>query len=193
MKRWTQFALACVAVVSIACGDGNRNDTASTPPAAGTEGAAGTAGAANIDRDFIEDQLADGHAEVQLGQLVQQRAMRPEVKEFGQMIVRDHEKAGAELKQIASKHNVQIGEGEKNEHNDLHERLSKLKGAEFDREYIEAMVEEHEEAVNEVERQAENADNPEIRQWAQKTLPTLRQHLERAQQIQKNLEERSGN
>jgi putative membrane protein len=190
MKRWTYFALACVAVVSIACGDGTRNDTAGRP---GTEGAAGTTGAANVDRDFIQDQLGDGNAEVELGRLAEQRATRPEVKEFAQTIVREHEKAGAELKQIATKHNIPADTGEQKEHNDLRERLSKLSGAEFDREYIDAMVEEHQEAVNEVERKAENADNPDLRQWASKTLPALRQHLERAQQIQKNLEQRSGN
>jgi putative membrane protein len=192
MKRWTQFGLACVAAVSIACGDGKRNDTASTPGAAGTEGAAGTAGEAKIDRDFIQDQLSDGNAELELARLAQERATRPEVKEFAQMMARDHETAGGELKQIANKHNVQMDTGEQKEHNDLRERLSKLSGAEFDREYMEAMVEEHEEAVNEVERQ-QNADNPEIRQWASKTVPTLRQHLERAQQIKKNLEQRSEN
>ena len=187
MKQWTQFALAVAAAVTLACGDANRNDTI----AGGTAGTAGTTGAAaNVDRDFIEDMLADGHAEVALGQLVQERAARPEVKEFGQMMVRDHQKAGAELKQIAGKHNIQVDGGEHGDHNDLRERLSKLSGAEFDREYMKAMVDEHEKAVNDVEKKAANADNPDVRQWASQTLPTLRQHLERARQIQEGLDKR---
>ena len=185
MKRWTHFALAFIAAVSLACGDGNRDTTDTAAP--GTAGTAGTAGA-DVDRDFIQDQLADGEAEVELGRLVQERATNPEVKEFGQMMVRDHQQAGSELKQIASKHNIQPPAAGHDDHNDLQQRLSKLSGAEFDREYMKAMVEDHEEAVNEVERKAENADNPEVRQWASKTLPTLKQHLERARQIQDNLE-----
>lgn len=187
MKRLSQFALALVAATSLACGNSNNTatDTAATPGAAGTTGAA-----ADVDRDFVEDMLADGNAEVELGRLVQERATRPEVKQFGEMMVRDHQKAGAELKQIASKHNVQLDPSEHQEHNDLRERLSKLSGAEFDREYMEAMVDEHQEAVNEVENKAQNADNPEIKQWASSTLPTLRQHLERARQIRENLEQR---
>lgn len=189
MKRWTQFALALVATVSIACGGDNTraNDTARP---GGTAGAAGTAGSAGApDADFIQDQLADGDAEVALGRLVQDRATNPQVKEFGQMMVSDHQKAGADLKEIAGKHNIAVESKEHSEHNDLRERLSKLTGAEFDREYIEAMVDDHEKAVNDVEKKAENADNPEIRQWASKTLPTLRQHLERAKQIQQTLEQ----
>jgi putative membrane protein len=189
MKRWTQFALALVAMVSIACGgDNTRANDSATP--GGTAGAAGTAGSAGApDADFIQDQLADGDAEVALGRLVEDRATTPQVKEFGQMMVSEHQKAGAELKEIASKHNIAIESKEHSEHNDLRERLSKLSGAEFDREYIEAMVDDHEKAVNDVEKKAENADNPEIRQWASKTLPTLRQHLERAKQIQQTLEQ----
>lgn len=189
MKRWAQFALALVATVSIACGgDNNRANDTATP--GGTAGAAGTSGAAAPDADFIQDQVADGEAEVALGRLVQERATHAQVKEFGEMMVRDHQKAGAELKEIAGKHNIALEGKEHSEHNDMRERLSKLSGAEFDREYIEAMVDDHEKAVNDVENKAENADNPEIRQWASQTLPTLRQHLERAKQIQQNLEQR---
>lgn len=186
MKRWTYFALACVAAVSIACGDRNQNQNAGTR---GTEGAAGTAGAANIDRDFIQDQLGDGTAKVELSRLAQQRATHPQVKEFAEMMVRDHERAVTSLKEIATKYNIPIDRGEQSEHNDLRERLSKLSGPDFDREYIKAMIEEHDETGKELERKA-NDENPEIRQWATNTLPTVRQHLERAPQIEKSLEQR---
>jgi putative membrane protein len=192
MKRWTQFALALVATVSIACGgDGNQpNDRAATPAGGGTAGTAGTAGSAGApDAGFIQDQLAEGEAEIALGKLVQERATNPQVKEFGQMMVRDHQKAGAELKQLASKHNITMEGKDHGDHADVQERLAKLSGAEFDREYMKAMVDDHQDAVNEVERKAENADNPEVRQWASKTLPTLRQHLEQARQIQEKLEQ----
>lgn len=192
MKRWTQFALALVAAVSIACGgDGNRtNDRAAAPAPGGTAGTAGTAGsAAAPDAGFIQDQLAEGEAEIALGKLVQERAANQQVKEFGQMMVRDHQKAGAELKELASKHSITMERKDHGDHADVQERLAKLSGAEFDREYMKAMVDDHQDAVNEVERKAENADNPEVRQWASKTLPTLRQHLEQARQIQEKLDQ----
>jgi putative membrane protein len=74
------------------------------------------------------------------------------------------------------------------EQRDLHERLSKLSGAEFDREYIDAMLNAHQKAVDAVEEKATDGDNAEVKQWAASTLPTLKQHLERAKQIQANLQ-----
>jgi putative membrane protein len=185
--------LALLLTGSLAC---DRGDRATGDAATGTSGTE----AANIDRDFVEDQLADGNAEVELGRLAEQKASSADVREFGAMMVRDHQKAGTELKQIASRHDIQpeasgaaretagtSGPMMHEEHRDLHERLSKLSGAEFDREYIDAMVNAHQKAVDAVEEKATDGDNAEVKQWAASTLPTLKQHLERAKQIQANL------
>jgi putative membrane protein len=187
MKRWTQFTLALVATAPlIACGGDDRRETAANdanPPAVGTAGTA-----ADIDRDFIQEQIADGQAEVELGRLAQERAANAQVKEFAQMMVRDHTQAGSELKQIAARHNLQPATGEHDDHRDLQQRLAKLNGAEFDREYINAMVDDHEKAVSAVEDKTEGNENADVKQWAAKTLPTLRQHLDRAKQIKETLD-----
>jgi putative membrane protein len=191
MKRWTQLTLALVAVVPlVACaGDGDRETAAkdANPPAVGTSGTT------NIDRDFIADQIADGQAEVELARLAQQRAANAQVKEFAQMMVRDHTQAASELKQVAAKHNIQPATGDHNDHNDVRERLGKLKGAEFDREYINAMVDDHQKAVSAIEDKADDNENSEVKQWAAKTLPTVRQHLERAKQLKESLDRRGTN
>lgn len=177
MKKWMLLPLALAMVGALACDRADR-----------TNGAVGTAGSdSNIDREFIEDQLADGNAEVELGRLAQERASNPQVREFASMMVTEHRKAGDQLKEIASRHNVEMPAETRDEHHDLRERLSTLSGAEFDREYIDAMVDDHEKAVKDVEDQAEDAKNAALKQWASSTLPSLRQHLERAKQIQSNL------
>jgi putative membrane protein len=101
--------------------------------------------------------------------------------------------AADELKQAASTANVQVNPPAEpdGDHKDLQEELTKLTGRDFDRKYIDAMVDEHQEAVNELEKKTDS-DNAPIKQWASKTLPTVRQHLERAKQIQQSLE-RAGN
>lgn len=182
MKRWTQLTLALLtAVPLVACGADDKRAQDRDNPAA-----VGTAGTGAPDADFVEEQLAGGNAEIELGRLAQQKASNPQVREFAEMIVRDHTQAGEELKQIATKHNIQVP-ADRDEHNDLHEQLTKASAAEFDREYIEAMVDKHEKAVNDVEDKAEGSDNAEVKQWAAKTLPTLQQHLEKAKQIQQTL------
>jgi putative membrane protein len=55
------------------------------------------------------------------------------------------------------------------------------------------MVKDHEAAVRDVERKAENADNADVRQWAAKTLPKLQQHLEQAKTLQETLENANDN
>jgi putative membrane protein len=191
MRCWKQGLMALIAATSMVACAGDTDRTAATRDnPGGTPGATGTAGAANLDRDFVEDMIEDGMAEITLGQLAQQRASNPQVREFGDMMVRDHQKTGDELKQISSRHNLQLDTTLDDDHNDLRERLSKLSGAEFDREYINAMVEEHQEAVDDVREKAENADNVELKQWAAQTLPTLQSHLEQARQLKNTLDQR---
>lgn len=178
MKKWMQLPLALAMVGALACDRADRPD-----------GAVGTTGSeSGVDRDFIEDQLADGNAEIELGRLAQERARNPQVREFAGMMVTDHRKAGDELKEIATRHNIRMeAEDGQDDHNDLHERLAKLSGAEFDREYMDAMVDDHQKAVDAVKEKAEDAENPEIKRWASSTLPSLQQHLDRAKQIQSSL------
>jgi putative membrane protein len=192
MKRWTQAVLGVSLAVSVvACAGDNANDANTAARDSGA--AVGTAGA-NADRDFIQDQLEDGQAEVNLGKIASERATHPQVKDFAQMMVREHQMAGEELRQAASAANVQLNAAAEpdNDHKDAEEELSKLTGGEFDRKYIDKMIDEHQEAVNELEKK-QDAENVQVRQWATKTLPKVRQHLEQARQIQQTLEQAGNN
>jgi putative membrane protein len=214
MKRMGLLSIAFVAMLAVACGgDGRRDTDAGDTPA--TVGTAGEKGPEDIDRGsttFIKDRLEGGMAEVKLGELASQKAQNAQVKAFAQMMVKDHTKAGEELKQIAAQHKIQAPTAMEDDHRDLMERLSKLQGAEFDRQYIQAMVDSHEDTVDALEPRVdaadrgltadkkdgpvrpEKADNPieqAANQWAAKTLPTVRQHLERAKQINDNLGRRT--
>jgi putative membrane protein len=185
MTLWKQAALGIVLATSVvACTDDRRATDTATPAG----GAVGTAGA-NADRDFIVDQLEDGSAEVALGKLAGERASHPQVKEFAEAMVRDHQMAGDELKQAASRANVQVTEPADldDDHKDLQEDLMKLSGKDFDKKYIDAMIDEHQEAVNELERRTDDS-NAEIKAWAVKTLPKVRQHLEQAKQLKETLD-----
>ena len=189
MNRAVQAVLGvALAATIVACSDDRANDANRNAGTAGTGAAVGTSGTA--DRDFIQDQLEDGQAEVALGKLASEKATNPEVKEFAQRMVRDHQQAGEELRQAAASANTTVNPPAEadGDHKDKQEELAKLSGHEFDVKYIDAMIEEHEEAVNELEKKADS-DNPQIKQWVAKTLPAVRQHLEHARQLDKKLEE----
>jgi putative membrane protein len=190
MTLWKKAALGLVLATSIAaCNDDRRTSDNTTPARDGS--AVGTSGA-NVDRDFIVDQLEDGAAEIALGKLAAERATNPQVKEYAQMMVRDHQMAGDELKQAATRANVQVTEPADldNDHKDVQEDLMKLSGRDFDKKYIDVMIDEHQEAVNEIERKVDD-NNVEIKAWAAKTLPKVRGHLEQAKQLKEALDKAS--
>lgn len=201
MKRMMQVTAAvALSSMMVACG-GDRSPDAEKPneqPAAtgSSAGSVGTSGTTAAEREFVDEQLAMGTAEIELGRLAQKRGTHSDVKEYGAMMVRDHQNAAEELKPIAARVNTNrenaAAADNHEDHKEQFEELSKLSGRDFDRRYIDRMIEDHEKGIEDVERQAENANDPAVKSWAAKTLPTMRQHLERAKSIKETLE-RAGN
>ncbi|RZJ10503.1 MAG: DUF4142 domain-containing protein [Rubrivivax sp.] len=133
------------------------------------------------DRSFVMRAATGGMAEVQLGELAQRNGASSTVKQFGAQMVRDHGQANDELKRLASTKGVQLSTQLDPEHRALSERLQKLSGAEFDRAYIQAMRDAHVKDVSLFEQQAQAGRDSDLKAFAQKTLPTLRQHLQHVQ------------
>jgi len=84
-------------------------------------------------------------AEVEMGHMAAKQAQSSEVKKFGERMILDHTKAGDELKQLASTKKVTLPAMLNPKNKETIEKLAKLKGAEFDREYVMEMVADHEE------------------------------------------------
>jgi putative membrane protein len=133
--------------------------------------------------DFAKAAAQGGMAEVELGQLAATRAASPEVKQFGQQMVTDHSKANAELKQIAAGKNMQLPTEVNSDQKSLMEKLSKLSGADFDKEYVKAMVDDHEEDVEEFQNQSQSNSDADLKAFAAKSLPVLQHHLQMIKDI----------
>ena len=145
--------------------------------------AASSATAAS-DPDFMKEAAMGGMAEVELGKMASTKATNAEVKKFAQMMVTDHSKANDELKALASKKGIALPAEVDSTHKSAMERLTKATGADFDKDYVEHMVDDHEKDVSAFENKAKNATDPDIKAFAEKTLPTLRKHLEAIKAIQ---------
>jgi putative membrane protein len=139
---------------------------------------------ASSDTDFIKEAAMGGMAEVELGRLAASKATNAEVKKFGQMMVEDHSKANADLKTLAAKKNVTLPTELDGDKKSTLEELRGETGAEFDKEYVEEMVDDHEEDVAAFEKQAQNATDPDVKAFAAKTLPVLKKHLDAIKAIQ---------
>ena len=136
---------------------------------------------------FITEAAQGGLAEVTLGQMAADKGESKEVKEFGRRMVQDHGKANEELKSIATAVGVPLPTEMSSEAKAFQQRLENLSGAEFDRAYMDEMLKDHAKDVSMFEKQAGDGQNAQVKEWAQKTLPTLREHLALAQSTAKNV------
>jgi putative membrane protein len=135
------------------------------------------------DRNFVTKAAEGGRMEVELGQLAQGRASSEAVKQFGQRMVQDHGAASQELMQLAENKGMKLDDTTPKPDR-LMERLSKLQGPDFDREYVKAMVKDHKQDVAEFKRMHSGAVDPNLKAWVDKTLPTLEDHLKTIEGIQ---------
>lgn len=143
------------------------------------------------DYKFAVQAAQGGMAEVQLGELAKQKAANPEVKSFGEKMVTDHKKANDELKQIISQKGAVLPTELPRKDASTLNGLQRANGPDFDREYIEHMVKDHKKDVKEFEDAAQSLTDPELKSFAQKTLPTLQEHLRMVEQIEPNVSKKS--
>ena len=143
------------------------------------------AGKANNITTFLTHAAQDGEAEIELGKLAQEKAADAKVKEFGARMQKDHGNANAELRAIAAKKGLTIPGGP-GPHAAMLKKLGGLQGAAFDQAYMRGMVDDHTKAVKEFEMATKSPD-ADIKAFAEKTLPTLREHLRLAQEIHKGV------
>jgi putative membrane protein len=161
----------------------------STSSAAGSQNSASSASSsqsgklAASDRQFMIKAAQGGKAEVELGQLAQQNASSPEVKQFGQRMVTDHTQASEQLKQIASQKGVTLPESLNAKDAATKARLEKLNGQAFDRAYMKDMVMDHTKDVSEFKTEAKTGKDPDVKNFASQTAPTLEEHLKQAKSI----------
>lgn len=135
------------------------------------------------DQSFVVEAARAGTAEIKLGQLANARASREEVKRLSRHMVEDHTQANQELMKLASRKGAEVREELDPAHMEAVSRLSTLSGAQFDREYIDLMVKDHEQVIAEFETEARQGEDEELKYWAGQTLPKLQHHLRMARDL----------
>jgi putative membrane protein len=135
------------------------------------------------DDRFVTEAAAGGLMEVKLGQLAVEHASSADVKKFAQRMVDDHGKANKVLMGVADKKGIKVSTDLPKKHQEKYDELAKLKGAEFDRAYMKLMVMDHEEDLKEFDKESKSGKDPDVRDFAAKTLPLIREHLTMAMDI----------
>jgi putative membrane protein len=139
------------------------------------------------DKEFVTKASACGLAEVNLGNLAAVRASNPAVKEFARHMVAAHTRANQQLLGLANEKGWPAAKTMDDQHQKLFDKLSKTEGAAFDRDYMEAMVKDHEDAIKLFETESKDGKEDGLKTWAGKTLDHLKTHLKMAQDAAKQI------
>ncbi len=136
---------------------------------------------------FLVMAANGGMAEVQLGQLTQQKATAQAVKDFGAMMVSDHSAANSKVKALAMQRNVTLPDTLSGDPYKVKMDLEKKSGADYDKAYVKAMVKDHEEDIEEFKKASDKVKDTEVKAFIDNTIPTLQKHLDAIKNIQKSM------
>jgi putative membrane protein len=137
----------------------------------------------HADTSFMKKVAENTKAELELAQVAEQKAGDPQVKEFAQKVVADHQKADEKLKALAQQENVDLPDRMPMDEKTEKARLDRLNGADFDKAYMKHMVKEHEQDVNDFRKEATNSKDDNVRKFASENLPVLEAHLKMARDL----------
>lgn len=155
----TCVALALTAVVAAGC-NRNPNDNARHDSAIGTAGRADALLADN-DRDLLSDAAIADLAEIELGKMAVERGTHPGVKKYGQMMIDDHTRGSQKLEKLAGNYGLTLPRGLDDDHVELRDKLAR-EGENFDREYIDAMIDAHETLLDKL---GSRVDKEKLNEW----------------------------
>ena len=145
---------------------------------------------------FMTKAMEMNQAEIDLSRMAQNKAQDPKVKQYAEMMIQDHTEALDKLRSAAG--GSESEPSLTKEHQQMSDRLSRLSGAQFDKAYMDAMVRDHQQAIQAFQK-AENTGGGSTRQKpgtdntksdadiAREMLPTLQKHLTEAEQINQNI------
>lgn len=141
----------------------------------------------NETKTFMEKAATSGMMEVQLGKMAQEKASSSEVKDFGQMMVTDHSKANDKLKSLAQEKGVTLPNSLTSKQQQKVDKLSQLSSEEFDKEYMKMMVKDHKKDIDTYQKASDNVPDPAVQDFASQTLPTLKDHLQKAEGVNQQM------
>lgn len=136
---------------------------------------------------FMVKAADGGMAEVQMGQLAQQKAMNQAVKDYSTMMVRDHSAANDQVKAFAAQRNVTLPTTVSEENQHHMDDVSKKTGKDFDKAFMSSMVDDHEKVISLFKDASGKVNDAEVKTFIDNTIPKLQMHLDSAKAIQKRL------
>jgi len=138
-----------------------------------------TAASSGTDDQFIKDQVTGNYNELALAKLALKKSSDKEVKGIAQQLVSDHSKVLDKLKNIGSSRKLDLADAASADGVSMTTALNKKQGADFDKAWIEALIEKHKSGVASYEAAVKSVADPDLKDLINQTLPKLRMHLDK--------------
>jgi putative membrane protein len=157
----------------------------------GPSGQMANSPASKAEQDFLAKLAHDNEEEIEMAKLAKQNASSPRVKTYADQLLRDHQSAAEQVKACAKGKNIDLTSARadmskmKDEHKAAMGKLKSLKGSDFDREFVRQMIADHEKTIKEVTAARTRFNDPELVRLLDTLLPTLKQHLATAKDLDK--------
>jgi putative membrane protein len=158
--------------------------------------ASGKAGkSATTVRNVLADLHKANQMEIKMGKMAKEMGQSEEVRSYGETLIKDHETADEQVKQVASAQGIQLtpppakkadAKAEDEKHDMIMEKLHKLSGAEFDKAFAAAMVQDHQKDIAKLKAAQSKLGDSQVKDLIAKVLPTLENHLRMAEKLQQN-------
>ncbi len=140
----------------------------------------------HADKRFLSKAAEAGETEMQFSQLAGTQASNPDVRSYAGMMNTDHQQMASDLQALARQKGVDLKQTDvTSEHK--YKSLSSKSGMDFDKDYISDMVSDHEDAVKLFQKESTDGKDADVKAFAAKYLPTLQQHLDKANSLKSTL------
>ena len=130
------------------------------------------------DTNFILAAAQGGMTEVKLGELAAANGTRADVKDFGQMMVKDHTAINDNLKALAAQKGVTLPDSLDAKHQGMVDRMTALTGSEFDDAYIKGMIKAHTKDAKSFKAESAATSDADIKSFLDKSIPVVEAHLQ---------------
>ena len=137
------------------------------------------------DTNFFFAAAQGGMTEVKLGELTSAHGMRADVKEFGQMMVKDHTAINDDLKALAAQKGVTLSDSLDAKHQAMVDKMTALTGSEFDDTYINSMIKAHQKDAKAFKAEAAATQDADIKSFLDKSIPVVEAHLKHVTALKK--------
>ncbi|HEV7607280.1 MAG TPA: DUF4142 domain-containing protein [Steroidobacteraceae bacterium] len=131
---------------------------------------------------FVKKAALDGMTEVEAGKVALAKSQDPAIRSFAERMVSDHGRANMELASLAKRKGITAPKKLDGEHQAMLDALKAKSGTAFDQAYSEHMNSDHSKAIALFESAA-GSNDPDLAQFAEKTLPTLKEHKQLAEHL----------